>query len=59
MKIILVIAVLALIAVSISSQGLSSAIAELGAFILVVVSAFKYQKRRRADKKEAQIEPHV
>ncbi len=59
MKTTLIVAVFALIAISIYSEGIVSALAEFIAFALVVVAAFKYQRAKKALKHETQYEPHV
>ncbi|MBD1571782.1 hypothetical protein HC725_00620 [Vibrio sp. S17_S38] len=59
MKTALIVAVLTLIAISIYSEGIVSALAEFMAFALVVVAAFKYQRTKKVLKHETQYEPHV
>lgn len=57
MKLLVVAAVVALIGVSIISSGLVSALAELGAFAVVI--AWVIKSKQAVKRKEAHIEPHV
>lgn len=57
MKLLVAVVVMALVGVSIISSGLVAALAELGAFVVVI--AWVLKSKQAAKRKEAHIEPHV